>query len=256
MTPSFDELVAAAAEKFRQARYAVALTGAGMSTPSGIPDFRSQGTGLWTQNDPMRVASLTAFRYRPQAFYNWLRPLVRQIWQAQPNPGHMALAELESLDLLKAVVTQNIDLLHQRAGSKEVIPVHGSMETFSCLRCRNVVSSDSLIDDLLNTERNPLCPNCGAVLKPDIVLFEELLPEDAWRRAETHFRRADLVLVAGSSLEVMPAGGLPLFALENGAEIIINTLSSTYLDGEASLLLPFDIAQTLPAVVRQLSPAG
>src|SRR5690606_31482657 len=128
--------------------------------------------------------------------------------------------------------------------------------TFSCLRCRNVVSSASLIDDLLNTERNPLCPHCGAGLKPDIVLFEELLPEDAWRRSETHFRRADLGLAGGSSREAIPAVGLPLAALENGAEIIIHTLSSTYLDGEASLLLPFDIAQTLPAVVRQLSPAG
>jgi len=123
--PDRRQALAMAARMLRESRHAVALTGAGISTPSGIPDFRSAASGLWTQNDPMQVASLTTFRRRPEAFFNWLRPLAEKMWAAQPNPAHTALAQLEQAGLLKAVITQNIDALHQRAGSQTVIELHG-----------------------------------------------------------------------------------------------------------------------------------
>jgi NAD-dependent deacetylase len=241
-----------AAEMIRSARYTVALTGAGLSTPSGIPDFRSQGSGLWTKDDPMYVASLSAFRHRPEVFYNWLRPLARDIGGAAPNPAHQALAELENSGYLKAVVTQNIDVLHQRAGSSAVVEVHGSLGKLVCLQCGNEYPDTEYREAFITRNEMPRCRQCDALLKPGIVLFEEMLPADAWAAAEQHFSRADLVLVCGSSLEVGPANTLPLYAVENGARLIINTLSDTYLDPQADLILRADVAMALPAITREV----
>lgn len=239
-----------ASELLRNARHAVALTGAGISTPSGIPDFRSANTGLWTKNDPMQVASLSAFLYHPERFFNWLRPLLDTILQAQPNPAHFALAELESKGILKALITQNIDDLHQQAGSKNVLPVHGTMENMICLSCDQLFRSTQFIE-IVRDGNLPLCPNCGRTLKPDIVLFEEMLPSDIWSKAEWHCNRADVILVAGSSLEVMPAAALPWYAVQNGAHLIIINYSPTPLDSEAEILLPGDVAKILPEITAQ-----
>jgi NAD-dependent deacetylase len=136
MTESdYTEQIHHAAKLIRNARHAVVLTGAGMSTPSGIPDFRSAGSGLWTQENPMLVASLTAFRSRPDKFFNWLRSLAEPIWNAQPNAAHHALAEIEQAGYLQAVITQNIDGLHQKAGSTNVIELHGSLNKLTCPHC-------------------------------------------------------------------------------------------------------------------------
>jgi NAD-dependent deacetylase len=250
--PDFDQAIEQAAALLRGARYGVALTGAGISTPSGIPDFRSSGSGLWQQSDPMKVASLSSFRRTPRVFFDWLRPLAATISQAQPNPAHRALAELEQAGLLKAIITQNIDGLHQRAGSRTVLEVHGSMNTLTCPGCRQGFPGADYYPALVASGGLPHCPRCQTILKPDVILFEEALSMTTWNAAEQHCRLADVLLVVGSSLEVMPVAGLPVAALENNAAVIINNFSATYLDELARVLLPMDVAQALPRIVKRV----
>lgn len=252
-THSIQEAAQQAAALISKSNWMVVLTGAGISTPSGIPDFRSPTTGLWSRNNPMEVASLSAFRYRPEAFFNWLRPLAREMTKAQPNPAHLALAQLEEKGILKAIITQNIDGLHQKAGSKKVYEVHGSMQKLDCLSCRQNYPLDDFIEPFLLQEELPRCPNCSAILKPGIVLFEELLPLEVWQQAEHQSAKADLFVVVGSALEVTPAAHLPLYALDQGANLIINTYSTTYLDSQADLLLPFDVAKIWPEIITRLN---
>jgi NAD-dependent deacetylase len=241
-----------AVEMIQNARHAVVITGAGLSTPSGIPDFRSAGSGLWTQDNPMLVASLTAFRRRPDQFFNWLRSLAGPIWEAKPNPAHHALAEMERAGYLHAVITQNIDGLHQKAGSTNVIELHGTLSTLTCPQCQTQYPAGQFMDAFIQNARQPHCTQCNQYLKPDIILFEEALPMNAWDDAQAHCEQADLVLVAGSSLEVSPANQLPLYALQHNAGLIINTLSPTYLDEAAHVLLPGDVAEILPEIMVQL----
>lgn len=245
-----------AGELIRSARFVVALTGAGISTPSGIPDFRSAGSGLWSKSDPMQVASLTAFRLRPKVFFDWLRPLAKAGMEAQPNPAHAALAQLEAAGKLRSVITQNIDGLHQRAGSQRVLEIHGSMETLRCAKCKKVYPAADFWDAFILAEGIPHCPTCTQILKPDVVLYEEMLPERVWIEAEQDTRRADLMIVIGSSLEVGPVNMLPYTALQNGAKLIIITRSATYLDDYADLLLPYEIAETVPAVAAAALMTG
>ncbi len=232
----------------KSARHAVVLTGAGISTPSGIPDFRSQGSGLWNKDNPLEVASLSAFRRQPERFFAWLRPLAAQIVRANPNPAHLALADLERAGLLKAVITQNIDGLHQAAGSQAVLELHGSTRSLTCLSCHKSYLIGLFLEEFVLQGKLPYCRNCGKLLKPDIVLFEEMLPASVWQQAEAHCRRADLVLVVGSSLEVSPAGGLPWLAFQHGAQLIILNYTPTYLDVHASVVLHADAAETLPQI--------
>ena len=165
-----------AADLLRRAHHAVALTGAGMSTGSGIPDFRSPGSGLWERVDPFEVASIFAFRRKPEVFFSWIRPLARQVIEAQPNLAHVALAQLERAGLLKAIITQNIDGLHQKAGSQTVLEVHGHLREATCMRCYRSFPSDLFVQAFLAEGRVPLCPACGNVLKPNTILFGEQLP--------------------------------------------------------------------------------
>ncbi len=244
--PDFDMAVTL----LRGAHYAVAFTGAGISTPSGIPDFRSP-SGLWQQVDPMEVASIWGFRRDPARFYAWLRPLARDLLRARPNPAHQALARLEAAGRLHAVITQNIDGLHQKAGSRQVIEVHGGLEAMVCLDCGwRGDAAAFLTDDFLHGQALPRCPRCHAVLKPDVTLFGEPLPADAWRAAQAAIERADVVLVAGSSLEVAPAGDLPWQAHRNGAAVIIVNLTPTRLDPLAAAVLRGDVAHLLPRLAQ------
>lgn len=196
----------------------------------------------------MEVASYSAFRYRPEKFFGWLRPLAGQIWSASPNIAHESLARLEHAGRLQAVITQNIDGLHQKAGSCEVIEVHGSMTRMTCPACREGYPSSDFYTQFIDAGELPYCPACRVLLKPGIILFEELLPADAWNRAMNHSLRAEVFIVVGSSLEVTPAAELPLTALNSGAALIINTLSPTYLDRRAEVLLPLDVTEVMPAV--------
>ncbi len=245
---SKNERIEQAARLLRSARHAVVFSGAGISTPSGIPDFRSAGSGLWSKNDPMQVASLSAFRNRPHRFFDWLRPLAAAGFQAHPNPAHLAVADLQKAGVVKAVITQNIDGLHQRAGATGVLEVHGTMASLTCPSCRRKYAAEDYWDVLMDPGQLPHCQGCGAVVKPDVVLFEEALPVDVWEAADDQSRRADVMLVVGSALEVMPANMLPLNTVESGGRLIINTRSPTYLDAEADLLLPYDVAETIPAI--------
>jgi NAD-dependent deacetylase len=240
--------LALAADVLRRARHAVVLTGAGVSTPSGLPDFRSEGSGLWAQAAPAEVASLSSFREHPERFFLWFRSLAGQIFSARPNPAHLALASLEDAGRVEVIITQNVDGLHQKAGSRHVIETHGSLRTLTCTRCFLKTESDAYVPAYLETGRTPHCPQCGSVLKPDVILFGEQLPQRAWRQSEAACRACDLILVAGSSLEVMPCAGLPLTAIEHGARLIILNQAPTYLDARADISLASDVATALPAI--------
>lgn len=249
MTGSRTEKIETAARLITHARYLAAFTGAGISTPSGIPDFRSTGKGLWERDDPMQVASATAFYYHPQRFYNWLRPLLSDSYQALPNPAHLALAGLEKKGILKAIITQNIDGLHQRAGSTNVIELHGSLQRFYCSACKvPSLDIDNIAATILAAEI-PTCSNCGGIIRPDITLFEEALPATAWQQAESEIKAADLLLVAGSSLEVYPASSLPHEAHRHGCSIIVLNYTSTSIDKHAKVVLHMDVATGLPEIL-------
>lgn len=245
----FTGAVGRAREILKNSQHAVAFTGAGISTPSGIPDFRSKNTGMWERYNPMETASLTTFRNNPQRFWDWKRPLMLGIWAAQPNPAHIALARLEQAGILKAVITQNIDGLHQRAGSRAVYEVHGTIETMHCPRCRRRWPSLDFKPVLEQEGAMPRCPDDQTILKPDVVLFEEALPQKTWQESEAHCDRADAMLVVGSSLEVYPAGYLPGLAAGHGARVIVANLSPTYIDSDAAVLLPYDVSLALPALL-------
>ncbi len=240
------------AELIRASRSVVALTGAGISVPSGIPDFRSPGTGLWENVDPTEVAHIDVFRRDPERFWHFYGMRFQSLEDKQPNPGHVALAELEEAGLLHAVITQNIDRLHARAGSRELIEVHGSIASSSCLVCGVRYESG---DVRARRERDPRgvprC-DCGAALKPDVVLFGELLPVAEIERAERLALGADLMLCIGSSLEVFPVAQLPELTLGRGGKLAIVTKGPTPFDRQAAVRMRGDVVEDLAAVVRAL----
>lgn len=246
-----DPAIEDAAELFRKARRVVALTGAGISTPSGIPDFRSEGTGLWSRDEPMEVASLSTFRTNPERFFAWFRPLAGQILNAEPNAAHTALAQLECPGREVTIITQNIDVLHQKAGSKNVVEMHGSLRTMTCTQCFTKFESRFFVQDFIERGVLPLCPNCNSGLKPDVILFGEQLPQTAWYDAQRAARQCDLMLVAGSSLEVLPVAGLPMQALDRGAHLIIINNSPTYLNVRADVVITQDVSTILPEIAKR-----
>jgi NAD-dependent deacetylase len=240
------------AELTRGAQPVVALTGAGISVPSGIPDFRSPQTGLWANIDPMEVAHIDAFRRDPQRFWSFYGQRFATLRDKRPNGAHRALVELERRGLLSGVVTQNIDGLHTAAGTRDVVEVHGSIATSSCLSCGSRYELD-LVRGRLEAEPHgvPRC-DCGDALKPDVVLFGELLPERALMRAQALAGTAGLLLCVGSSLEVYPVAELPEITLRAGGRIAIVTRSTTPYDADAALKLTGDVEEELEAVVAAL----
>ena len=240
------------AELFRKARRAVILTGAGISTPSGIPDFRSEGNGLWARDEPLEVASLRTFRAHPEKFYEWFRPLASQIFEAIPNAAHRALAELEKAGHIHSILTQNIDMLHQKAGTMHVVELHGTLRTLSCTQCFQQVDSAPYLKPFVEQGILPCCPHCGGLLKPDVILFGEQLPQRAWFEAQRESRTCDLMLVAGSSLEVMPVAGLPMQALDRGAHLVIINNSPTYLNVRADAAIQDNVSDVIPAIAEQV----
>lgn len=248
-----NNIIQKACQLIQEADYCVALTGAGISTPSGIPDFRSPGSGVWTKYSPMEVASLSAFRYNPLRFYDWIRPFVKTLVLAEPNPAHLALARLEQSNHLKSVVTQNIDALHQKAGSNKVIEVHGTYQTLTCLGCyEQVNASEEFIENFIEKEENPHCQQCGNLLKPDMILYEEQLPAQVWNSAREEVLSCDLMLVLGSSLTVTPVCDLPLVALGRGAKLIILNRTDTHINHLADLSLQGEVEEILPQIVEKV----
>jgi NAD-dependent deacetylase len=229
---------------------AVVLTGAGMSTESGIPDFRS-ATGVWAEVDPFEVASIDAFRHDPLRVWRWYGPRIRGLLAAEPNVGHRALAELERAGHVSAVVTQNIDMLHARAGSADVVEVHGSIASSLCLACGGVEPVDAVLVQL-DAADTPVCPVCGEILKPGVVMFGELLPVEAMARAERVVRETGLLLVVGSSLEVWPVAGLPEQAVHAGGALAILNRDPTPFDAVACLVVREAAGVTLAAVAEEL----
>jgi NAD-dependent deacetylase len=234
------------AELIAERQPCVVLTGAGISTESGIPDFRSP-TGIWADVDPFEVASIQAFRRDPERVWGFYRQRIGLLRDAEPNAGHRAIAELEERGLVRAVVTQNIDTLHSRAGSREVVEVHGSIRTAVCLVCHFTEDADAVLAQL-ETESVPRCRHCGEALKPGVTMFGELLPPGALERATELARGARLVLVVGSTLEVWPVAGLPL---EARAFAIVNR-GPTALDAQALLKVDGSAGETLSAVLEAL----
>lgn len=249
-----EALIVKAAALLRQSRYAVSLTGAGISTPSGIPDFRSPDSGLWSHQNPMEVASLQGFRYQPQAFYEWIRPLAGLMMSAKPNAAHHALVRLETMNIIQSVITQNIDLLHGKAGSKTVYEVHGHLREMTCIQCFKVYESTSIFENFLaeQTVIVPRCPSCNGVLKPNVVLFGEQLPARVLMSAERAAKQADLMLVAGSSLEVYPVADLPRIVKNHGGKLVLVNFNHTDYDRIADVVIHGDVAEVLPQIVAQL----
>jgi NAD-dependent deacetylase len=237
----------------REAERAVVLTGAGISVPSGIPDFRSPGTGMWEGVDPMEVAHIDAWRSDPDRFWSFYGTRFASLVDKRPNRAHEVVAELERRGLVRAVITQNIDRLHRAAGSERLLEIHGSIESSSCPQCRGRTGIEQVVALLASGDGAPECPACIAPLKPDVVLFGELLPAAVMAEAEQLAREADLMICIGSSLTVHPAAGLPQLTLSSGGQVAIVTESATPLDDVAVLKLTGDVAVELAAVESALA---
>lgn len=246
-----DDQIERAAELIRRARHMVAFTGAGHSTPSGIPDFRSPNSGVWEKENPLLVASIWAFRMKPRNFYRWIRPLADTMLDAVPNRAHVALADLESTGHLKTVITQNIDSLHQRAGSHNVLELHGHLREATCIRCYQGVPVGADLQQVVREGKLPHC-ECGGVLKPNVILFGEQLPIRVLNEAMQEARRCDLMLVAGSSLTVSPAADIPYLAVDSGARAIIVNLQPTAFDSLADVTIHGDVVEALPRIVETI----
>jgi len=240
------------ADLLRQSERAVVLTGAGISVPSGIPDFRSPGTGLWENVDPMEVAHIDAWRRDPDRFWNFYSQRFVSLIDKRPNEAHIALAELERRGLVKAVITQNIDRLHRLAGSERLIEVHGSIDRSVCMECGGKVPLDRVVKLLEAGDGAPLCEACVAPLKPDVVLFGELLPERALSEAQQLAMDADLMICVGSSLEVYPVAGLPAMTHGAGGRLVLITQGPTPYDSDAEVKLDGDVVRELNAVLAAL----
>jgi NAD-dependent deacetylase len=237
----------------RDAGTVVALTGAGISVPSGIPDFRTPGAGLWADVDPMAVAHIDAWRADPQRFWAFYDHRFQTLDGKEPNGAHRALADLERRGLLAAVVTQNIDRLHRVAGTRELVEVHGSIATSSCLGCG---SRAELAEVRRRVEAAPdgvpRCEACDAPLKPDVVLFGEWLPVAAIERAQALCASADVLLCIGTSLEVHPVAALPELTHAAGGDVVLVTKGPTPWDGRAACKLDGDVEEELDALVEAI----
>jgi NAD-dependent deacetylase len=234
-----------------RASSAVVLTGAGVSVPSGIPDFRTPETGLWAKVDPMEVAHIDVFRRDPERFWSYYRPRFQALGDKEPNRAHEALAELERRGLIEGVITQNIDRLHRAAGSENVIEVHGSIETSSCTSCSTAFGLEEA-EELFDEAGVAICSACGGAVKPDVVLFGEMLPVEAIERATELAESADLMLCVGSSLAVYPVAGLPRLTLGRGGRLAIVTKGETPYDADAELKLEGEVDEELAALVAAL----
>jgi NAD-dependent deacetylase len=220
------------AERIRQARHCVALTGAGVSTLSGIRDFRGKD-GLYNDMDAEKIFDIDYFMEDPSFYYRAAGSFIYNIDEKEPSIVHIMLGNLEKEGFLKALITQNIDLLHQKGGSKRVIEIHGSPHIHYCLRCSGVRMPFEEAAALVKSGALPQCPRCGRVLKPAITFFGESLPADALRAAGEEAQRADLMLILGTSLTVYPAASLPDYTLRNGGDVVIVNNMATPLDGRA-----------------------
>lgn len=243
-----DEGIKKVSEMLAESEHVVVFTGSGISAESGIPTFRGAG-GLWERYNPEEVASIYGFKRDPKKFWSFAKELIVKS-NAEPNPAHYAIAELEREGVVKAVITQNIDMLHQRAGSKRVLELHGSMRYVDCLECRNVYEWE-YIEKILQIEQ-PICERCGSdLLKPRVVFFGEPLPYDVLSSAMEESRKSDLFIVVGSSLVVYPAAKLPDMAKDSGAKLVIVNLEPTEKDFIFDVVLYGKAGEIMPKIVEE-----
>ncbi|MDR2435027.1 MAG: NAD-dependent deacetylase [Treponema sp.] len=250
MEPTTDA-IAELYRHIREAGHPVALTGAGVSTLSGIRDFRGKN-GLYNDMDAEKIFSLEYFMEDPSFYYKHAGSFIYNISEKEASVVHLVLGELEKRGFLKALITQNIDLLHQKGGSKNVIEIHGSPEMHYCLRCAGVRMGFDEVAALVHAGDMPRCPKCGRVLKPAITFFGESLPAEALRRATAEAQQADLMLVLGTSLTVYPAASMPDYTLRNGGELIIVNNMPTPLDRSAAMCFE-DLGEVFEGLRRALS---
>ena len=235
-----------AAQLLARARHVTAFTGAGISVESGIPPFRGP-EGLWSKVDPI-VLDIDYFHRHPLESWKVIKEIFFDFFgKAQPNPAHFALAELERAGIVKAVITQNIDNLHQRAGSRTVYELHGNSRFLVCERC----GTRYPVEEVSLEELPPRCPRCGTVLKPDFVFFGEQLPELDYRRAIEETEVADVFLLVGTTGEIMPASTLPVLAKRHGATIVeVNVAPSNYTESITDIFIREKASVALPALVE------
>jgi len=240
------------AELLLNSKSAIALTGAGVSTESGIPDFRGDD-GIWEKYKPEIYAQIDSFIKDPSKFWKMAEKLAPKLFDAKPNPGHIALAELENMDIIKSIITQNVDELHQKAGSVLVYEVHGSINRFSCLGCRASYTKEQILNKL-KRERSasPTCDICATPLKPSVVLFGESLPTFEIYQSKALSEKADVMLIAGSSLTVAPVCDLPLYTLNEGGKLIIVNDHPTHLDDKATVIIHHKTGKILPLIVEEI----
>jgi len=247
---NIEQNIIKAAKMIIKANKIVALTGAGISVESGIPDFRGP-SGLWKKYNP-EIASISFFQKNPEEFWKFSLEIWKVLKHAKPNPAHKALAKLEKLGKLQCVITQNIDGLHQKAGSKKVLEIHGSANWLICTSCRARHPSEMVVKQLKSGMTIPLCNLCGGLLRPDAVLFGDMLPQDVFNEAVNEASKSDLMLIVGSSLVVFPAAQLPSIAKKNGAKIILINLEKTWFDDKADIVIHGKAGDILPKIVKNV----
>lgn len=227
-----------AADLLKNSSYTFALTGAGISTESGIPDYRSRETGLWQKVDPMKKASLSALYSNPADFYSYNLPLWTSFQKAEPNIAHKILAKLEDRDYIQGIITQNIDSLHFKAGSRHVLEIHGHLRTFRCINCNQKYPTPEVVALFERGINPPCCGNCSSLLRPDVVLFEDSMPE-VFARAAREVEKCQLLLVAGTSLRVHPAAGLA----GRAKQFLIVNRESTPFDDMAEVVIRGEVGE-------------
>ena len=246
------ENIKKAAELLLKSKHSIVLTGAGISTESGIPDFRGEG-GIWDKYKPEIYGNIESFLKDPSKFWKLAEDIAPTLFDAEPNPGHFALAELEKLKIIKAIITQNVDELHQKAGAVIVYEVHGNINRFTCLGCRASYNKEQVLNKLKRIRKPaPGCDYCGAPLKPSVVLFGEDLPKFEKYMSIDLAKKADVMLIAGSSLTVAPICDLPLYTLSGGGKLIIVNDQPTNLDDKAEIVLTQKTGIVLPLIVEEI----
>lgn len=241
-----------AAELLYNSKQAIALTGAGVSTESGIPDFRGEG-GIWEKYKPEIYGNIDAFLKNPAKFWKLAQKIAPKLFSAEPNSSHIALAELENMDIIKAIITQNIDELHQKADSVMVYEVHGNINRFTCFGCRASYTKEQVLRKLKKKRKEPPnCDICAAPLKPSVVLFGEPLPTFEIYQSQALSQKADIMLIAGSSLSVAPVCDLPLLTLNEGGKLIIVNEKTTHLDEKAEVVIHHKTGTILPLIVEEI----
>jgi len=243
----YDDKIKTIARMIKESTKTLALTGAGISTESGIPDYRSPGTGLWEKFDPIKAASLSALRRDPAGFYQTNLERWTAFRDARPNQAHLALSQLEKQNLLLGVITQNIDGLHVKAGSGKVWEVHGHLRTARCMDCRASHPFTHLVEKFKSGENPPRCLKCSGVLRPDVVLFEDQMNEDFFQATQV-ISGCQLMLVVGSSLTVYPVAGLP----EVAKQFVVINRTPTPLDGSAALVVNESAGRVFTDIMAEL----